>query len=184
MILQTRRLTVRRALPQKSDIELYYNLWTDPQVMHNVGFPDGLSISREDIDKQLQSQSESEFDRLLVVELTESAIPIGECKLGAPDSTGIAHTDIKLLPHYWGQGLGSELKPALLEYLFKNTDCKIVQATPNLENTASQKMQEAAGLRRVGQDVYRFPENMRVYTRAVHHYIYQISRADWEKSRK
>ena len=34
---------------------------------------------------------------------------IGECKLASPDDDRIAHTDIKLLPEFWGNGYGREL---------------------------------------------------------------------------
>jgi RimJ/RimL family protein N-acetyltransferase len=54
-----------------------------------------------------------------------------------PDDDGIASTDIKLLPAYWGQRYGSEIKKGLVDYLFTNTDCLAVEASPNVNNIAS-----------------------------------------------
>ena len=42
-------------------------------------------------------------------------------------------------------------------------------------------MQEAVGGKRVGEEVFRFPEEMRAYTCDVPHYIYMVFREDWEK---
>jgi hypothetical protein len=33
----------------------------------------------------------------------------------------------------------------------------------------------------VDEDVYHFPESMRGFTTPVHHYVYRVYRADWEK---
>ena len=52
---------------------------------------------------------------------------------------------------------------------------------PRVENIASIKMQEAAGMVRTGEDVYEFPESMRDFTMPVHCYIYKITREDWQR---
>jgi RimJ/RimL family protein N-acetyltransferase len=77
-----------------------------------------------------------------------------------------------------------EIKRGLLDYLFTHTDCDAVQATPNVNNIASIKMQEAVGGERVGEEVYQFPESMRDFTTPVHHYIYRVYRRTWERDQK
>jgi RimJ/RimL family protein N-acetyltransferase len=149
--------------------------------MANVGFPQGLRISRPEIIDQIGCQRTSAFDRMLVVVLKEIARPIGECVMHPPDEDGIASTDVKLLPSFWGNRYGVEVKRGLLAYLFANTDCSAVQAGPNVANAASIKMQEAVGGVRVGEATYRFPEEMRDFTMPVRHYIYRVYRTDWEK---
>ena len=106
---------------------------------------------------------------------------IGECKLGPPDDDGVAGTDVKLMPEFWGSRYGAEVKQGLVDYLFTHTDCKIIKATPNKKNIASQKMQEAVGGKRVSEELYRFPEKMRDYTCDIPLYIYHVFREDWEK---
>jgi RimJ/RimL family protein N-acetyltransferase len=63
--------------------------------------------------------------------------------------------------------------------LFSHTACVAVQATPNVANVASIRMQEAVGGVRTGEGVGEFPESMRSYTHPVHYYIYRVYRPDW-----
>jgi RimJ/RimL family protein N-acetyltransferase len=180
MIFQSPRLTIHEAGTSDADVDLFYRLWTNPEVMVFVGFPRGLKITREQVREDIANANDSEYDRMLIVQLRNSNQPIGECKLGLPDDDGVAHTDAKLLPEFWGQGYGSEIKRGLIDYLFTHTDCKAVRATPNQNNVASQKMQEAVGGKRVGEGVYRFPEDKRDYTVDVPYFVYMVYREDWE----
>ena len=123
MIFQTKRLKVRKA--ETSDVDFYLSLWNSGKVMQNVGFPNGLRISRERVKKQIKGYGESEFHRTLVVVEKKSGKTIGECKLGFPSEEGISITDIKLLLEFWGNGYGKEIKNALCLYLFSRTNCKI-----------------------------------------------------------
>ncbi len=167
----------------EEDTDVFYALWTDPRVMTNVGFPQGLPVTRDQLKDTLSRQGMSEFEQLLVVQLKETGEAIGECKLSRPNQTGIAEPDVKLLPQYWGQKYGVEVWRAIADYQFAHTDCGIVQATPNIGNMASIKMQEAVGLVRTGEAVHRFPEHMQGYTTPVHHYVYRLNRADWQRKR-
>jgi ribosomal-protein-alanine N-acetyltransferase len=179
IVFETERLLVRTATVE--DAELIYELWTDPRVMANVGFPQGLRTALEEIEKRLQSPFESEFERSLIVELTETGQPIGQCLMHLPNEEGIAETDIKLLPVHWGHRYGVEVKRGLLAHLFTHTDCVAVHGTPNVENAASIKMQKAVGGVRISEGVHEFPESMREYTAPVHYYVYEVSRENWEQ---
>jgi RimJ/RimL family protein N-acetyltransferase len=188
-VLETARLIVRPATVE--DVDLYYDLWTNPQVMQYVGFPQGLRTSRENIETRIVEQMtrmgdppyapEALLDQLLVVVLKATGAAIGECKLGAPDEEGVAEPDTKLLPAYWGHQYGTEVWQALVDYLFTHTDCAAVVGSPNVENVASIKMQEAAGGVRVDEGIYEFPEAMRAFTTSVHYYVYRVSREDWRQ---
>lgn len=179
IVFETERLRVQVASP--ADTDHYYELWTNPRVMRNVGFPQGLRITREQIAQMLQQQADRIFDSRLVVLLRVTEEPIGECKLGWPNEEGISTTDVKLLPLYWGNKYGVEIKRALVDYLFTHTTCTAVEATPNVKNTASIKMQEAVGGVRVGEDTW-VPEPNDGYMVPVHHYIYRVFRRDWESA--
>jgi RimJ/RimL family protein N-acetyltransferase len=179
MVFETERLAVRLATLE--DAGIFHRLWTNPQIMSNIGFPYGLPIVQADVMRKISSGGTSEFQQLLVVTIKSTGEAIGECKLHRPDRDGIAATDIKLLPEFWGNKYGVELKRALLDYLFTHTDCREVEATPNVGNFASIKMQEAVGGVCVGESTYEFPESERSYTTPVHHYIYRVSRESWKK---
>jgi [ribosomal protein S5]-alanine N-acetyltransferase len=179
VIFTTERLAVR--LATIDDANLYFRLWTDPRVMTNVGFPQGLRITLDKILDRLAKSGTSEFDRLLIVELNSDHQAIGECKMSNPNVEGIATTDVKLLPEAWGHGYGVEVKRGLLNHLFANTNCSAVEATPNVNNVASIKMQEAVRGVLIGEATDHFPEAMQSFTTPVHHYIYRVSRSDWHR---
>jgi len=119
-----------------------------------------------------------------VVVLKATGQRIGECKLGHVKEDGIAETDVKLLPDFWGHKYGVEIKRGLVDYLFTHTDCAIVQATPNAKNIASIKMQEAVGGVRVDEYHYEFPPSMSSYTTPIHGYVYHVRRDDWESKQE
>jgi len=184
MVFETTRLIVRIPTTKDEDVDLYFQLWNDPRVMENVGFPKGLMKRREDIIAQLARIHPSEFDRTLIVINKDNNKPIGECKLGSANEEDVAHTDVKLLPTFWGKGYGIEIKQALVDYLFNHTDCIAIHASPNKSNITSQKMQEKVGGKRISEGTYQFPEHMRSYTKPVELYIYRLDRTDWEKKLK
>ncbi|MFH1686580.1 MAG: GNAT family protein [bacterium] len=183
-VFETERLRIRRSQPTDKDVEFLHRLWTTPEVMINVGFPQGLRITRDKVHRQLTEQPDSEFEvRLLAIRKADGRI-IGECKLGRPDCDGISEGDVKLMPEFWRQGFGGEIKKGLVDYTFAHTDAVIIKATPNQNNIGSQRMQETVGARRVGEHVYRFPEHMRSYTCNVPCYVYHLTREEWEKRRR
>ena len=160
---------------------MYLALWTNPAIMKNMGFPNGLKITAEEIAAKIEEQGETEYGRLLVAELKTTSQAIGECKLYLPNHEGISETDVKLLPQFWGHKYGVEIKHGLVDYLFTHTDCDAVQGTPNIANIASIKMQEAVGAVRVAEHVYEFPEERRENTCPVRHYVYRVFRLNWEQ---
>ena len=185
IVFETLRLCVRRARPDEADIAFFLRLWNDPQVMRNVGFPFGLRLDavqvRQAVERGLQLGDERRLDACLVAVRKDTGQAIGECRLGTPDGQGLSETDVKLLPESWGQGYGMEIKRGLLAYLFTHTECLVVQATPNVDNLASIRMQEAVGGRRVGETTYEFPPEMQSFTCPVRCYVYQVRRDDWLK---
>jgi RimJ/RimL family protein N-acetyltransferase len=164
------------------DVDLYYRLWNEPRVMANVGYPYGLRLTRQEIATQLQEQAGRVLDARLVIVLRSTGESIGECKLGSPDANGVSSTDVKLLPEFWGNKYGVEVKRALVAYLFAYTDCRVVEATPNVHNIASIKMQEAVGAVCVGETLFEFSEELRDFTQTIRSYVYHVRRETWSPS--
>lgn len=179
IVFETERLIVRPAM--ESDLDFYFTLWTNPEVMKHVGFQQGIPLTQKEMRARPFMQGETEFDQLLVIELKATGQAIGECKLSRPDDDGVAEPDIKLLPAYWGHRYGSEVWQGIVSYQFRNTDCEAIVTTPNVDNTAAIKLYEAAGAVREGEGVYHFPEAMWDFTTPVHHYTYRLSRSDWQQ---
>ncbi|HNB51960.1 MAG TPA: GNAT family N-acetyltransferase [Anaerolineales bacterium] len=178
-LFSTNRLTIRLATPE--DADFFFQLWTDPRVMANVGFPQGIPISRSEIQTQIEKSGVSPFEHLLIIELKSTGQAIGEGYMSPPNPENIASTDVKLLPDFWGNKYGLEAKQGLLDYLFTHTPCEEVEATPNKGNLASIKMQEAVGGICIGEKLFEFPEAMQSYTSPVHSYIYRVKRDTWQQ---
>ena len=150
--------------------------------MADVGYPEGLRINEVEIKERIgrEAREMTLLESLMLVDLKAEKISIGQCYMHRPNDKGVSSTDIKLLPKYWGRGYGREVKRALLDTLFTSTECLAVEATPNVNNLASIKLQESVGGIRVGEEIYEFPESMADFTRPVHCYIYRVTRPDWE----
>jgi RimJ/RimL family protein N-acetyltransferase len=183
IVIETRRLVIRTA--EIPDAQILLQLWTDSRVMTNVGFPQGLDITLEEIEADIRDQDKaSEFGKYLIAQLRDNGPTLGECKMVLPDEEGVSRTDVKLLPAHWGHKYGVEIKQALVDYLFLHTDCAAVEGTPNVANIASIKMQETVGAVRVGEDTFHFPQAKADFTAPVHHYIYHVTRAIWAQRRE
>lgn len=177
IVIRTKRLNIRMATVNDGD--LFYELWTTPEVMHMVGFPNGLRITREEVYQLLKMSKARPLDAKLVIETNYRGTPIGEAKLGTPDKDGVSTTDVKLLPEFWGNGYGREVKQGLVDWLFTNTSCLKIRSTPNKLNIPSQKMQEAVGARLEGETTHVFPEKMKDYTVNLDLFVYVVHKEDW-----
>jgi len=178
--LHTPRLHVRPA--RAGEAAWICALWRDPRVTTFVGFPHGIPTSVREIEARIERDRDRPPKRLLIVERSTDGTPIGKVKLGEPDADGVSEPDIKLLPEHWRQGFGRELWGAMIGHIFRTTDCQVVQGTPNVANTASIRMMEAAGMRRVGQGVFEPTGPLRNSMTAVPHFVYRITRKDWREA--
>lgn len=175
----TPRLEVREATAD--DVEFIVSLWRDPRVMNYVGFPSGIPTAADDVPRRIRCGAG--LTALLIAESRETREAIGQCLLGALDPAGVCEPDIKLAPAYWKRGYGRELWAALIDELFLRSSCFIVRGTPNVANAASIRMQEGAGMKRVGEGISEFPASMRAFTTPVSYAVYEITRAEWQRRR-
>lgn len=179
MTIVTERLYIRQAIAD--DAPLFVEIWNSPEIMKNVGFPNGLGADLDSMRDMLNSQGDGLLDRMLVACIKGSDIPIGECYMHSPDEDKIATTDIKLLPRYQGCGYGVEIKTAILNYLFDNTDCEAVEATPNIGNNASIRMQEKVGGIRIDRRIHHFEADYTSPARTLEYFVYHVKRESRSK---
>ena len=90
----------------------------------------------------------------LIVE-TEAGEPIGTvdwrpAMYGPPPDSLAYQLGISLAPEARGKGYGAAALRAVVEYLFATTDVNRVEASCDVENTASQRALQKAGFRREG----------------------------------
>jgi RimJ/RimL family protein N-acetyltransferase len=62
-----------------------------------------------------------------------------------PRGTISAMGDIKLLPKYWGRGLGTEAMRQVVSWMFRRTPCELLVVPPHLRNAAAERVYEKAG---------------------------------------
>ena len=180
--LRMTRLGVRRA--KAEDAAYIHELWTTPAGMHFVGFPKGLALRIDEVRKQIESSPDSEFESLLIAELLETRLPMGQCKIAAPDIDGICEPDIKLKPEYWGNGYGKELWRALIDHAFTHSSAEIVQGTPNRANSASVRMQLGSGMVQVDGGVFANHPSPHPDAIPVPYSKLQITREQWKNRRE
>jgi len=177
----TARLGARKS--EAADAKYVHTLWTSPAVMGPVGFSRGLPISVGEVRRQIVEGPRDDFGSLLIAEDRLTRTPIGQAKLGIPNDEGICEPDIKLHPSVWGNGYGSELWLALIDYAFAHSDARIVQGTPNCHNTASVRMQMGAGMVKVEEGVFENHVGQIPGAVPVPYLKLQITRAQWQSRR-
>ncbi len=166
MILRTPRLRLVTIEPRH--VASLRELWTNPLVMANVGFPDGLAPEDLHLERYVSKDSDTSSaaapergseitppGRARGVHMAvedEHGIFIGEAKLGAPGNSGICEPDVKLLPRWWRQGYGEEIVRALVTESFARwPECRCLRLTPNVDNHAAQALYRRVGARVVGE---------------------------------
>lgn len=55
--------------------------------------------------------------------------------------------DLKLMPEYWGRGLGTEAMQAVVRWVFRRTRCELFVVPPHKKNPAAQRVYEKAGFK-------------------------------------
>lgn len=182
LVFETKRLRIRKALCVQKDLDMLFSLWNNPSVMECVGFPKGLQMDKMSIEREIVEKNNSIYLAVLIVEEKSTNQPIGQCRLDVANDEGLHNIDFKLLPSFWERGYGRELVVAMANYIFSHTSAKGIKGTPSKDNLASQKLFEAVGCKRMGEDVYEFPEHMKHYTNSISFYIYICTKKQWREN--
>ena len=148
---------------QKADLPFLLELWHNPEVMRYADeFPRLRGWSKSN-DPQSAWQKYQERHEKLGSEYTqmilrlEDGTRIGESffaplpagftfgKWRKPDELRCLMGDIKLLPQYWGRGLGTEGMRQIVQFVFTRTTCQLFVVPPNRRNPAAMRVYEKAG---------------------------------------
>ncbi len=151
MYIQNRNLIIRDA--DIKDAEVLCLWWNDGRVMAHAGFPNGIGISLEKLQKQLAVAEDSTVNRL-IIEADNRAI--GEMSYSNTEDGG-AEIGIKICDETQQEkGYGRILLSMLIKELFRAGYTKILLDT-NLNNTRAQHIYEKLGFSkvRVNKDVWK-----------------------------
>lgn len=144
MNLVQRELRIRTAQP--GDVDVLVSWWNDGAVMAHAGFPNGLGITHERVNKQLTENREGVRELLI---LEDGGVPIGEMNYRAGTS-GTAEIGIKICDAAkQNAGRGRRYLTMLLLELFRMGFQKIRLDT-DLGNRRAQHVYELLGFRKIG----------------------------------
>ena len=153
MELHTARLLLRELTP--ADLEAVHRLHSLPEVdeFNTLGIPDSLATTERLLaDWLTQPRATPRTGYVLVAQRASTQEFVGLIAL----NLGKAHFKnaevwYKLLPTHWGQGLTTEALTALVTFGFDHLHLHRIEAGCAVENVASQRVLEKAGMTREGR---------------------------------
>jgi len=145
-ITQSPRLTIREFSPEEQDTYLHH--FTDEEVL--LYLPQRTTEERVNIfQKALAGYADSKLMGIWGMYNKETGEFIGSCLLRPfNDNPKILELGYSMDKKYWGKGIGTEMAEAMVVYAFTYPFIEEVVAVTVIENIASQRVLEKAGLKR------------------------------------
>lgn len=143
MRINYKDICIRNA--EKEDCEQLAIWWNDGNVMAHAGFPNGLGTCAEEIEKQIETDSDDTKRRLII---EKGNVSIGEMSY-YNQGDGIVEIGIKICnSDYQEKGWGSIILSVFVRELFSMGYEKIILDT-NLKNERAQHVYEKLGFNKV-----------------------------------
>ena len=153
MELHTTRLLLRELSP--ADLAAVHRLHSLPEVdeFNTLGIPETVAATEHLLTGWLaQREATPRIAYVLAVQRTKDHEFVGLIALNLGKATfKNAEVWYKLLPTYWGQGLTTEALTALLNFGFDRLQLHRIEAGCAVENLASVRVLEKAGMTREGR---------------------------------
>lgn len=144
-ILETSRLIVRHFVLE--DALALFKIHGNPKVAQHMG--DGKPLTYERcikwIETSIQNYQTKGFGASAVIEKSTKEL-IGCCGIIYDLERSEAEIIYSFDPNKWGQGLASEIVPAMLDYGLLRCGLQRIEATIAPENLASKRVVEKAGM--------------------------------------
>ena len=169
-ILETERLVLREYT--KEDFDWLYAILTDPETMRHYPKPYDQNGTERWLNWSLDNYQKYGFG-LWAIELKETGEMIGDCGITMQpiDGEWLPEIGYHISKHHWRCGYAKEAAAAVRDWCFVNTAFDQVYSYMTCSNTASWSTAASIGLSRIKQ----YEDD------GVPHYVYQITRAQWEK---
>jgi ribosomal-protein-alanine N-acetyltransferase len=144
IIAQTPRLIIREFLPEEENI--YLDHFTDEEVCLYI--PKRTTAERINIFRTaLANYTDNKQLGIWGMFNKADGDFVGSCLLRFfNNETDVVEVGYSLERKYWGQGMGTEMVEAMIAHGFNNADTVAVVGVTVLENIASQRVLEKAGL--------------------------------------
>ena len=155
----------------RDDLANVQRLWATPEVMHFVGFPEGLFESMEHLEKKWLPWVQNPPTRQHYSIYADSIGYCGE-SFYEVDETGLACMDIKLLPGARGKGIASAGLAHALNDAFAVGKAKSAYVDPAPNNEKAIRLYERLGFKRTERAAHLEDPGCP--------YVYmELTRADW-----
>jgi len=147
IILETKRLLLRRQV--LDDLDALWALYCDPEITKYIpDAPRSYKEAREELEWHMHGHPKYPDLGLWATIHKESGKFIGRCGLlpwtiDGQQEVEVAYT---IAQAYWGQGLGTEVAQAILQYGFEQLHLSRLICLIDPENGASQKVAEKIGM--------------------------------------
>ena len=146
-VLQTARLVLRRL--SADDAEFILELLNQPSFLQYIG--DKGVRNNDDAINYIQTGPVASYERfgfgLYLVELKDTAVPIGICGLLKRDTLPDVDVGFAFLPDYWSRGYAFEAAAAVMNYGKEVLGLRRIVAITSLDNEASIRLLEKIGLK-------------------------------------
>ena len=146
-VLETERLALRRL--SADDAEFIVELLNQPSFIRNIG--DRGVRTNEDAVRYIQNGPVASYQRfgfgLYLVELKDTAIPIGICGLLKRETLEDVDVGFAFLPQFWSRGYAVESASAVLKHGRNVLGIDRIVAITSLDNHGSIKVLEKIGLK-------------------------------------
>lgn len=154
---------VKVGVMRRDELPFLFGLWRRPEVMRYAdelpslrGWSKSADPDEAWREHRGQRTAHGPLYTQLIVRLPDGQ-PIGESFVAPllegyefgrwrkPTGVPTVMGDVKLLPEYWGRGLGTEAMRAVVRWVFGRTTCQLFIVPPHLRNPAAQRVYEKAG---------------------------------------
>ena len=147
IVLETERLVLRRL--STDDAEFILELLNQPSFLQYIGDKGVRNI--DDAINYIKTGPVASYERfgfgLYLVELKDTAVPIGICGLLKRDTLPDVDVGFALLPDYWSRGYAFEAAAAVMNYGKEVLGLRRIVAITSLDNKASIRLLEKIGLK-------------------------------------
>ena len=179
MELETERLRIREF--KQSDLDAVYEYSGDSDVVRYMPFgPNTLEQAQGFLERVMANQyEENRVNYEMAVILKENNVLIGGCRINKVDKIK-AHIGYIFNKKHWGKGYATEVTRALVDFGFKELGVHRIYATTDVDNIASKRVLEKAGMVLEG----RLREDMIIHDRYRDSLILGILKPEWNQNNK
>ena len=131
----------------KADLRNVASLWNNGEVMFYVGFPEGLGITLDELEKKWLPWAINKPKRCHYSIYTEDECYCGEGFYDVDEISGLSSLDIKLLPSAQGKGIAYRSLKYVIKKAFLEGGAKAVYVDPHPENKRAWVLYEKLGFK-------------------------------------